>query len=454
MLNHTYFTNIPLGFPNLGFPNLELLPSRNGDTHWEDQEQPLEDFLAIIKHRLKKLNSSQPTGSTSLLALGEIDYLPFSTLQAGIEKGVAVCRILLKSDTRENPDARLDHLINSIIDVNDKLAKAGQEKITSDNLREILQLKKSTDNFELNESNCRDLLREKGDIPIGTGFLVGRSYLLTNYHIINLTEEKYLNIMIAEFGYDRDSLGRTSEPVNYRFEKIEVFNENLDYALIKLNSNSEELLTKISIKKEAGDLFGFIQLNSESNAISPPIKEKILNEDNLRTEDKNTLMQIKKRLEILKNIDLEEFYLIPTIILQGEPAIMIQHPKGEYKQIVLTNNRVIKINKDFLYYETDSDHGSSGSPVFNQKWELVGMNRAAVYVKKEEEDPILIGYEGTRICKITEDLISKLNSEILKEMNLKKKDGTSSSQIQPSSRITNKPEINNLKGYFPSPEQF
>jgi hypothetical protein len=167
----------------------------------------------------------------------------------------------------------------------------------------------------------------------------------------------------------------------------------------------------------------------------------------------NKLNQIKDRLDKLKKINPEEFDWIP-IILQGEPAIMIQYPTGEDKQIVLTNNRVIKINKDFLYYETDSDHGSSGSPVFNQKWELVGMNRAAVYVKKEEEDPILIGYEGTRICKITEDLISKLNSEILKEMNLKKKDGTSSSPIQPSSRITNKPEINNLKGYFPSPEQF
>jgi hypothetical protein len=327
-----------------------------------------------------------------------------------------------------------------------------------------LEDKDDANYFELNNKNkkrIKKILQQKEYISIGTGFLVGRSYLLTNYHVIDLIEEKYINSMFAEFGYDYDLLGRRSEPIFYQFESFESHDNHLDYALIKLKSDSEILYKQNTTKRLAGELFGFIQLNPDYNAISHPISEKILNkyqevkQDISLLEDvKNKLNQIKDRLDKLKKINPEEFDWIP-IILQGEPAIMIQYPTGEDKQIVLTNNRVIKINKDFLYYETDSDHGCSGSPVFNKKWELVGMNRAAVYVTDDQQiESILLGYEGIRICKIVEHLISKLGSEILKEMNLQGKDDTSSSEIQPSSKITNKPEINNLKGYFPSSEQF
>lgn len=464
--NHTsYYTGISLfGFPLI--PLLGILANDPSDTHWEDPDQklPWEDLKGIVKQRLQKSNFPTPT---SLLASEEIDYLPFSTLEEGVGKGLAVCRILLKTRLHNNNDTLLDKLINLIIYLAEKSAKESKI-ITSNDLRNILKLEDKDDanRFELNNKNkeqIKKILQQKEHISIGTGFLVGRSYLLTNYHVIDLIEEKYINSIFAEFGYDYDSLGRRSEPIRYQFESFESHDNNLDYALIKLKSDSEILYKKNTTKRPAGELFGFIQLSPDYNAISHPISEKIFNkyqeakQDLLLEDVKNKLKQIKDRLDKLKKINPEEFDWIP-IILQGEPAIMIQYPTGEDKQIVLTNNRVIKINKDFLYYETDSDHGCSGSPIFNKQWELVGMNRAAVYVtdnSQQQTEPILIGYEGTRICKITEDLISKLGSEILREMNLQRKDDTSSSDIRPGSRITNKPQINNnLKGYFSSPEQF
>ncbi|TAE59855.1 MAG: serine protease [Nostocales cyanobacterium] len=452
-----------LGFPL--FPLLGLVTNPNHNTYWKDKEQelPWKDFKDLIKQRLNK-NKPLPTTETKpMLAVGESDYLPFSTLQAGIEKGLAVCRILLKTNSERKEDKIFDKLINLLLDENERLKNAGQEPITTNHLRKILHLAEDGENYELIQENYEQIKRIfnlKQEIPLGTGFLVGRSYLLTNYHIIDIIDLKYISYMFAEFGYEYDSLGRKSEQINYQLTKIEATNNKLDYALIKLQSKSEKLSLGKPIEKEAGNLFGFIQLNSDQNIISPPISQKILSKYQIPIDDDQEIQkQIEETLNKsnkIRDIDPQDFDWIPNILL-GEPAIMIQHPQGEYKQIVLTNNRIIKINKDFLYYETDSDNGSSGSPVFNQKWELVGMNRAAVYITENQQqstkpqESTLIGYEGIRICQITDDLILKLEPEILQEMNLQNKNGTSS-PIRQYSKINQNAKINDLRNYFPLSE--
>jgi endonuclease G len=66
-------------------------------------------------------------------------------------------------------------------------------------------------------------------------------------------------------------------------------------------------------------------------------------------------------------------------ILTGAALNIVQHPNGGPRQFAFTNNRLLDIlATGFLHYETDTDKGSSGSPVCNIDWELVGLHHCGV----------------------------------------------------------------------------
>ena len=83
----------------------------------------------------------------------------------------------------------------------------------------------------------------------------------------------------------------------------------------------------------------------------------------------------------------------------GDYATIIQHPGGEKKQIALRENRVVDVLEAFLHYETDTEPGSSGSPVFNDQWEVVALHHSAVPAPEHGE---LGGWvnEGLRVSKL------------------------------------------------------
>lgn len=63
---------------------------------------------------------------------------------------------------------------------------------------------------------------------------------------------------------------------------------------------------------------------------------------------------------------------------EGDHVTVIEHPEGDYKQIALRENRVIGRGKKgvTLYYAADTLGGSSGSPVFNDDFEMVALHHA------------------------------------------------------------------------------
>jgi endonuclease G, mitochondrial len=65
-------------------------------------------------------------------------------------------------------------------------------------------------------------------------------------------------------------------------------------------------------------------------------------------------------------------------VIVGEYVTIIQHPGGERKQIALRENQIIDVLTDFLHYRTDTAPGSSGSPVFNDQWEMVALHHSGV----------------------------------------------------------------------------
>ena len=85
----------------------------------------------------------------------------------------------------------------------------------------------------------------------------------------------------------------------------------------------------------------------------------------------------------------------------GDFVTIVQHPGGRKKQVALRENRVVDVVDAFLHYETDTEPGSSGSPVFNDQWEVVALHHASVPAPEHGE---LGGHmnEGIRVSRILE----------------------------------------------------
>ncbi|WP_233508238.1 trypsin-like serine peptidase [Spongiactinospora gelatinilytica] len=62
----------------------------------------------------------------------------------------------------------------------------------------------------------------------------------------------------------------------------------------------------------------------------------------------------------------------------GEPVNIIGHPNGRLKEISIRENRLEVRLDAFIQYQADTEPGSSGSPVFNDQWEVTALHHSGV----------------------------------------------------------------------------
>lgn len=68
----------------------------------------------------------------------------------------------------------------------------------------------------------------------------------------------------------------------------------------------------------------------------------------------------------------------------GQPLNIIQHPDGKSRRVAFRNNKLLSLDDErLLVYETDTLPGSSGSPVFNDRWQLVALHHASEGARDE-----------------------------------------------------------------------
>ena len=80
-------------------------------------------------------------------------------------------------------------------------------------------------------------------------------------------------------------------------------------------------------------------------------------------------------------------------VIIGEAFDIIQHPNSEPKQLALRQNELIDVLANHLHYRTDTAPGSSGSPVYNDQWELVALHHSGV--PGRDADGNLLTKDGT-----------------------------------------------------------
>ena len=99
----------------------------------------------------------------------------------------------------------------------------------------------------------------------------------------------------------------------------------------------------------------------------------------------------------------------PALSLRGaapprkdDYVFIIQHPDGGPKMIGLSHNLVRYVDDNVLQYWTDTKAGSSGAPVFNSRWQVVGMHHR--WVAAPPGEGVAYRNQGRRIERIIDGL--------------------------------------------------
>ncbi|HET8863161.1 MAG TPA: DNA/RNA non-specific endonuclease [Solirubrobacterales bacterium] len=179
----------------------------------------------------------------------------------------------------------------------------------------------------------------------GTGSFVAPAVLLTNHHVLPNAETAASSTIELDFEDGPDGQPRQPHRLPLAPGRLFAADEELDFALVAVDASPEALAK-----------YGY-----------------------------NPLIGAEGKLVI------------------GEFVTIIQHPLGERKQVALRENRIVDFTENLVYHDADTEHGSSGSLVFNDQWEPVALHHKSTKVSEEVKKGGVVN-EGIRISRIVAHL--------------------------------------------------
>lgn len=163
-----------------------------------------------------------------------------------------------------------------------------------------------------------------------TGFLVSEDLLLTNWHVFKTRAMAADDRVSVVFRWEEGENGQIRSSQELRLDPDRFFlagDDTLDFALVAVEP--------LPNGKSPGTRFGSVRMNG----------------------------------------------MVGKVLL-GKPLNIVQHPGGTPRKVAFRSNLLVSLDDATrLIYQTDTLPGSSGSPVFNDDWELVGLHHAAEQAK-------------------------------------------------------------------------
>jgi len=185
---------------------------------------------------------------------------------------------------------------------------------------------------------------------VATGFMISANLLLTNNHV--LPNKDLLPQTNIRFNYQLNFAGAAEKTQDYKLETEGVFHTQraLDY-------------TVVEVKDAPGNDWAVSILSKEI-----PVAQSRVN--------------------------------------------IIQHPAGQPKQISFQNNFVEYADSTKVQYLTSTTNGSSGSPVFNDRWEVVALHHAGGMLVEPGTKQSYFRNEGITIAAILNDLPASIAKDV------------------------------------------
>ncbi|WP_333772728.1 trypsin-like serine peptidase [Streptomyces sp. IBSBF 3136] len=181
---------------------------------------------------------------------------------------------------------------------------------------------------------ARISVRENGrELPLGTGFLVSPRLLMTNHHVLSDAAAARQCFVEFDAQVTVDNTPQPSIRLELAPDTFFVADQRLDFALVAVAPGMDG--------RPPGEAFGWNRLSAQ-----------------------------------------------PGKLVIGEPVNVIGHPMGRLKEIAVRDNMLQVRLDDFLQYLTDTEPGNSGSPVFNDQWEVVALHHSGV-PKTDEQGRVL-----------------------------------------------------------------
>ena len=183
------------------------------------------------------------------------------------------------------------------------------------------------------------------EFAFGTGWLLPGNWLVTNNHV--LPDAATADVCTAYFSYEEDDRGEPVNAVPIGFDTAAGFHTS--------PARGGDDWTVVRLRDDANAAFGFLKM-----ATDIPVLDDYVN--------------------------------------------IIQHPGGRRKEIALYHNTVTGSDRGRLQYLTDTEPGSSGSPVFNSIWEVVAVHHASVQFFEPVTKRPYISNEGVAVPLLSKAL--------------------------------------------------
>ncbi|MFF7445558.1 MULTISPECIES: trypsin-like peptidase domain-containing protein [unclassified Streptomyces] len=214
----------------------------------------------------------------------------------------------------------------------------------SQTLQDVAFLRRGT---ELATSVCRLRVTAADGTPYhGTAFRITDDLLLTNHHVLYDRDGGAARAIEAWFGYETELNGRTREHHVVPCDaESAVGDPELDWAVVR----GAEPLPDDALRVALPDVV----------QVSP-----------------------------------------------NDRVYIIQHPHGGPKKLAARHNVVRHVDDTVVQYWTDTEQGSSGSPVFDEQWNLVALHRRWRRVGADDQ-PAEFRNEGVRIERVLDGLVRK-----------------------------------------------